>query len=312
MQWLWLGLLLLPLTAAAQACPKSAHLAAGYCDTNGDRVADAPTDRRQWLDPDPLVLADVPTSDMSERAARAEPFRLHLEQLLRRRVSYFIARDYSDLIAAYRAGRVHLLNIQTGGVEQAVVCHGFVPLAQPRDAQGEVAGYQMEILVPARSAIRHPSELKGRTLTFVDERSASGYMAPRTLLAKEFGLEAGKDYKFDFSGRQDNSIVGVANGLYQAAAVASAVREDLQRQGLMSADSVRVIYRSPTFPHSPWGVNHRLNPELAQQIQRAIVAYAGPDKVLQSGSRFRPADYLRDWTFMRGLSAVGAEGPACP
>lgn len=302
---------LAPALARAAECPPAARLGPGLCDANGDLLADPPTDPRQWLNPDPLVMADVPTSDMTARAARAEPFRLHLEQALGRRVTYFIARDYADLIAAFRAQRVHLLNVHTGSVEQEVQCAGYVPIAQPIDADGELSGYRMEIVVPADSPLRRVEDLRGRTLTLVDERSASGYKLPRALLEREFGMRAQREYQVNFSGRHDNSIMGVANGLYEAAAVASAVRADLLRQKLLDPDSLRILYASPLMPHSPWGVSHRLHPELVEHLRKALVAYRGPEHVLQSGSRFRVAQYRRDWGFMRELNRSVGDSPSC-
>ncbi|MFO1250815.1 MAG: PhnD/SsuA/transferrin family substrate-binding protein [Inhella sp.] len=188
-------------------------------------------------------MADVPTSDMTARAARAEPFRQHLERLLRRRVTYFIARDYADLITAFHAQRVHLLNVHTGSVGGGVrqLC---------ADRAADRARWRAGRLPHGNRragglAVARVEDLKARTLTLVDERSASGYKLPRALLEREFQMRAGREYQVNFSGRHDNSIMGVANGLYEAAAVGSAVRTDLLRQKLLDPDSLRVIYTSP-------------------------------------------------------------------
>ncbi len=292
----------LPVCQSAMAECVSPDLAHGLCDRNGDMLADAPDDKSQWLDPDPIMLADVAGTDMYSHAARAAPFILHLEKILKRKVSYFAARDYSDLLLAFKANRVHLININTGSVEQEVHCNGFVPIAQPIDGAGNIAGYQMEIVVPAASAIKSVRDLKGQKITFVDENSASGYKVPRIILAREFGLEAGKDYSFEFSGRQDSSIMGATNGVYQAVAIASLFRQNLLRDKLIEASALRVIFVSKTLPHSPWGVSYRLNPALAKRLQEAIVSYDGPENVLQNGARFKVANYKTDWAFMRELS----------
>ena len=38
-------------------------LAEGYCDTDGDLVADIPTDPSEWLDPDTLIFSYTPVED---------------------------------------------------------------------------------------------------------------------------------------------------------------------------------------------------------------------------------------------------------
>jgi len=267
-------------------------------------VADAPDDKTQWLDPDPIMLGDVPSTDMTERAAKAAPFIKHLEKALGRKVLYYVGTDYPDLVTAFRANRVHVLILNTGSVVQSVRCEGYVPIAQPVDSQGNVGGSHMELIVPAKSTIKAPQDLRGHRLTFVDQRSNNGYKAPRAILAKEFGLLEGKDYSFDFSGRHDNSILGVANGSYEAASVANDIRARIEREGLIDPASIRVIYKSRIFPLPPWGVSNRLDPALVARVRDAMVSYRGPIGLLQVGDRFRAADFKNDWAAMRDISAA--------
>ncbi len=42
--------------ALAADCPRG-ELDARYCDRDGDMVADAPTDAKDWIDPSTLVFA---------------------------------------------------------------------------------------------------------------------------------------------------------------------------------------------------------------------------------------------------------------
>lgn len=292
------------------ACP-SPNLAPAYSDCNGDMVADAPDDKTQWLDPDPIVLADVPTSDMTERAAQAEPFLRYMEKAVGRKFTYFVAKDYTDLLAAFKANRIHLININSGSVESEVRCHGYVPLAQAVDTKGNIAGAQMELIVPANSPLKTARDLKGHKLTFVNEQSNNGYKTPRALLAKEFGLEAGRDYSFNFSGRHDNSVMGVANGLYEAAASGSDVREKLLRDGMIDAATVRVVYTSRTFPQSPWGISYRLNPKLADRIGSAFLSYKSPADASYISKKFKAANYKTDWAIMREISAASGTPLDC-
>src|SRR4051812_28993631 len=90
---------LLPVLAgqATAASCTSPHLAPGFCDRNGNMVADPP-DKAQWLDPDPVVIADVPTTDMSKRAEQLAPFLRYLEHAIGRKVNFYAAMDYPDLL----------------------------------------------------------------------------------------------------------------------------------------------------------------------------------------------------------------------
>ncbi|MES2296246.1 MAG: phosphate/phosphite/phosphonate ABC transporter substrate-binding protein [Pseudomonadota bacterium] len=298
---------LAPPAAAQCGAP---YLAPSFCDANGDMLADAPQNKQQWIDPDPLVVADVATSYMHTQAEHAQRFVRHLESALHRKVKYFVARDYTDLLAAYKAQRVHLLTINAGALEQAVRCDGFVPLVQAVGEQGEVVGYQMEFLVPKRSAITALGQLKGHTITFVDKHSASGFVLPYAILSSQFGMLAGRDFKADYSGRHDISVMGVAGGAYEAVAISSIVRQDLLRDKLFDPDSVRVIYTSGMIPYPPWGVSHRLQPQLAQRIAQAMVSFPGTISD-RRGMRYRAANYRADWAAMRALGGAREGAPKC-
>ncbi len=300
----YLTCLLLLFCKAAVADCVTPDLSTGLCDRNGDMLADPPEDKKKWINPDPLLIGGTPNTDMTARREQMEPFIHHLEKMLGRKVIFYAARDYSELLAGFRANHVHIVKLNSGSVEQEVRCNGYLPIAQQVDAKGSLNGYQMELIVPVNSPIKTVRDLKNHTVTFVDELSNSGYKVPRNILAKDFGLEADKDYRFDFSGRQDNSVMGVAGGLYETAAIASNIREKLIQDKLLDANALRVIYTSRTFPHSPWGVSHRMDPNLVERIRNAFLAYKEPSGSPLNIGNFRAANYKADWSFMREMSAA--------
>ena len=56
------ALLAFTAPAFAQDCPRG-DLDARYCDTDGDLIADIPTDPAQQIDPDTLIFAYTPVED---------------------------------------------------------------------------------------------------------------------------------------------------------------------------------------------------------------------------------------------------------
>ena len=87
----------------------------------------------------------------------------------------------------------------------------------------------MEIIVPADSPIKTPADLKGHKVAFTDATSNSGFKAPSAILKADFNLEAKRDFEPVFSGKHDNSILGVVNKDYEAAAVANSVLQSHAR-----------------------------------------------------------------------------------
>ena len=61
-----------------------------------------------------------------------------------------------------------------------------------------------------------------------------------------------------FSGRHDNSVLGVLQGDYDVAAVANMVIDQVLARGVGSRDDLKVLYRSQSFPTTGYGVSNRL------------------------------------------------------
>ena len=134
-----------------------------------------------------------------------------------------------------------------------------------------MAALMMSQIVPADSPISSPADLKGRSLAFTSPTSNSGFKAPSAILKSEFGLVADTDFEAAFSGKHDNSVLGVANKDYEAAAVANSVLNRMIRREVVDAAKVRSIYKSQTFPTTGYGHAHNLAPRGRREDQAGIL-----------------------------------------
>ena len=131
----------------------------------------------------------------------------------------------------------------------------------------------MEIIVPADSPIKTPADIKGKKLAFTAPTSNSGFKAPSALLKSEFNLMAKRDYEPVFSGKHDNSVLGVANKDYDAAAIANEVMFRMFERKVVDKAKIRTIYKSETFPTTGYGVAHNLDPALQAKIKEAFFTF---------------------------------------
>jgi phosphonate transport system substrate-binding protein len=126
-------------------------------------------------------------------------------------------------------------------------------------------------------------------------------------LFSRLGIVPGKDYQIVFSGKHDNSILGVANGDYDAAAVADTVLERMVNRGVVKASDVKTIYTSPVFPTAAFAHAHNLEPALAERIRQAFMTFtfAGTSMDKEFGKQgrvgFMPITYARDWEPVIGI-----------
>lgn len=273
-----------------------------FVDADGDLVADAPTDPSEWIDPDPLIFAYTPVEDPSVYREVWDEFLQHLESKTGKRVMFFPVQSNAAQLEAMRAGRLHVTGFNTGSNPIAVNAVGFVPFAMMAAADGSF-GYEMEIIVPADSPIQTVEDLKGREIAFTSPTSNSGKKAPTAILKEEFGMIEGEDFESVFSGKHDNSILGVANGDYEAATIANSVLKRMIDRGAVDASKIRTIYTSKTFPTTGYGYVYNLKPELAEKIRDAFFSFEWEGTQLaeefSNEDQFIPITYEEHWAVIR-------------
>jgi phosphonate transport system substrate-binding protein len=302
-------------TASAQDCPRG-DLDERFCDVDGDLLADTPTDPADLVDPDTLIFAYTPVEDPAVYKEAWSDFLTHLEKETGKSVVFFPVQNNAAQIEAMRSGRLHIAGFNTGSNPLAVNCAGFNPFTIMASEDGNF-GYEMEIITYPGSGITSPADIKGKQLAFTSPTSNSGFKAPSAILKADFGLEAEKDFEPVFSGKHDNSILGVANKDYPAAAIANSVMSRMIEREVISPDQVTSIYKSQTFPTTGFGTAHNLTPELKEKIKNAFFNFEWEGTTLKAEfeksneGQFLPMTYKEFWDVIRKIDAANGVSYAC-
>jgi phosphonate transport system substrate-binding protein len=302
-----LTLLLLLQVAAPDAAEQCAHrgkLDVLYCDEDRDLVADVPKDPKKLVNPDTLIFAYVPVEDPAVYSTPFSDLLRHIEKVTGKKTQYFGPQNYAAQIEAMRSGRLHITAYSTGSVPFAVNLAGAVPFAVMGDDKGG-AGYHLVVIAQAGNAkVNSVADLKGKRVAHVSQTSNSGHQAPVYLFSK-MGVVPGKDYEIAFTGKHDNSILGVVNGDYDAAAVADTVLERMVNRGLVKRADYKVVYTSPLFPVAGYSYAHNLDPKLAEKIRGAFFSFqiqgSSVAKEWKTYTRFVPISYRKDWEAVTGI-----------
>lgn len=293
-------------TSLAQDCPHGT-LDELYCDRNGDLVADLPEDDNNWADPSTIIFSYTPVEDPAVYAKVWDGFIEHISKVTGRRVMFFPVQSYAAQYEAMRSGRLHVAGVNVGGNPVAVNCAGYVPFAMMAADDGTY-GYEMELIVPANSNIQTPADIRGMTMAFTSPTSNSGFKAPSALLKSEFNLEVDVDFKSTFSGKHDNSILGVVNQDYDVAAVANSVLKRMVARNAVDPSAYRTVYRSATFPTTSYGHAHDLHPDLVKKIKTAFFNFNWEGSALEAefieDDRFVPISYQSDWEVIRKIDTA--------
>lgn len=289
--------------AAAADCPRG-DLDARFCDENGDLVADPPKDASKLQDPATLVFSYTPVEDPSVYENVFTEFMAYLAKKTGKKVKWYGAESYAAQVEAMRSGRLHVAGISTGPTCFGVNLAGYVPFAIMSGPKGY--GYKLQLITHKDSDIKKPADLKGRKIAHVTPSSNSGNQAPRALF-KDLGVIPDKDYKVSYSGKHDNSIMGVANKDYDAAPVASSVLDRMADKGVVNKADLRIIWESDPFPTTSYGYVNTLKPELAQKITEAFYTFDWTGTALEKEfkangfNKFIKITYKDQWAVIRTI-----------
>lgn len=294
---------------AADACPNRGELDTMYCDANRDMVADAPTDPKKWKNPSTIVFTYTPVEDPAVYENIFKPFTAYLSQCLNKKVVFYQVQSNAAEIEAMRSGRLHVGGFSTGPTAFAVNLAGAVPFGI-KGTEKEFQGYNLIVIVKAGSPYQTLSDLKGKKVAHTSPSSNSGHLAPLALFPKE-GLTPDKDYKIAFSGKHDQSVLGVNSGDYDAAAVASDVFHRMASRGEVKEGDFRIIYRSQKFPTSSFAYAHDLEPKLVDKMLTCFYDYRFPaemKKAFDGADRFFPINYQKHWDVVRAVAKGSGQG----
>ena len=295
-------------TACAQTCANRGELDAQYCDANKDLVADTPSEAGKLKNPSTIVFTYTPVEDPAVYESIFKPFTTHLASCTGKKVVFYQVQSNAAEIEAMRSGRLHVGGFSTGPTAFAVNIAGAVPFAV-KGTEKEFQGYNLIVVVKKDSPYKTLADLKGKKVAHTAPSSNSGHMAPMALFPK-LGLTPDKDYKILFSGKHDQSILGVRSGDYDAAPVASDVFHRMATRGQIKEDEFRILWKSEKFPTSSFAYAHDLEPKFRDQMLKCFYDYrfnAEMQKAFDGADRFVPVTYQKDWAVVRQVADAGGE-----
>jgi phosphonate transport system substrate-binding protein len=301
--------LLVPAALAQGACKNRGELDNLYCDDNGDLVADVPKDSKRWKNPSTIVFTYTPVEDPAVYESVFKPFTDHLSKCIDKRVVFYQVQSNAAEIEAMRSGRLHVGGFSTGPTAFAVNLAGAIPFAV-KGYEKDFQGYNLIVVVKASSPYQKLADLKGKKVAHTAPSSNSGHLAPLALFPNE-GLVPDKDYKILFSGKHDQSVMGVNSGDYDAGAVASDVFHRMAVRGQIKESDFRVIYRSQKFPTSSFAYAHDLDPKLVDRMLGCFYEYRFPaemKKAFDGADRFFPINYRTTLAVVRDVAKGSGQG----
>jgi phosphonate transport system substrate-binding protein len=229
-----------------------------------------------------LTLGVITSENEADRVARYEPVQAYFEKELGVDIEWRSATDYAGIIEGVKAGKVQIARFGPASYAKAwIVTNGEVePLVG--DLRDGRFGYFSVVVVKQDSPYQKLEDLKGKKLAFADPNSTSGHQAPRYFMG-ESGVDVDSFFgETAFSGSHENSVIALLNGTFDAAATwyndeTWSNFKRMAQKGMIKDDQLRVIWKSPRLPSSPWAMSAKLPQQMRDDVKAVLMAMKDKD-----------------------------------
>jgi len=237
-------------------------------------VSGETTTENGW--PEVLRIGMMATEEDNALARSSKAFAEDLGKELGIEVEIFEGQDYNMMIEAMRAKKIDITNYGPFGYIIAVERSGAKPLAIMGQSE-ESAMYSSVIVVPKDSEAKSLEDLKGKNFLFVDPASTSGHLFPRATMLGELGIEndelEGYFNSVAYSGGHDKSLLAIANGDADGAAVCTFCIDTFAESGLINVDDIRILQETDPIPGGPLTYREDLPEDLVEKIREFALSY---------------------------------------
>lgn len=267
--------------------------------------------------PEEIALVQMPNEENPNAASMHSQLREHLEKELGIDVVEHQGGSYAIGIEAMASGNIDIMLATPMSFYQAQQMANAELLAKAESEKGNEY-YTAFITQADNDDINNLEDLEGKNFAFVNAASSSGYLYPKGTLVQELDLDpnlieqSGYFFKnVTFSESHDNSMMGVAMGDFEAAAVTAGNYYTMMLEALgIDEDDIKVIGRTQDIPDPSYIIRGDLPEDFKRAVQDAFVSF-DDDEYFEAihGSpdfRFAPtdSDYYEDTIEM--LEAINA------
>jgi phosphonate transport system substrate-binding protein len=185
-------------------------------------------------------------------------------------------KTYGEVNELVGEGRIDLAFICSGPYATGKGKYGFELLAVP-EVQGNHS-YHAYLIVSKSSTFERLEDLKGRVFAFTDPDSLTGKLVPSYWLSEMGDRPETFFGKVVYTYSHDNSILAVAKGLVDGAAVDGLIWEFYQQKNPSLTSETRVIRKSEPYGIPPVVASPSLAPALKEPVRELLVSmHEDPD-----------------------------------
>lgn len=226
-----------------------------------------------------------------DRLASTECLRTKTEELLGVPVKLFTPADYDGVIQGLLGGTLDFAWLGASAYAKTYLTNPeAVDVMLTKQNTDGTTGYYSIGFAKVDSGIASIEDAKGKVFAFADPNSTSGYLVPAAELQQSLGKLEDYFAEVKMSGGHEQSIVGVANGDFDAAVAwadglgnwedgfnSGAFRKAADA-GLVDMSTIQEIWRSKLIPEGPMVVRKALPQDVKDKVYAMLDTMWADDK----------------------------------
>ncbi|WP_430513592.1 phosphonate ABC transporter substrate-binding protein [Pannonibacter phragmitetus] len=214
-----------------------------------------------------------------DRMTSNECFRVKVEEALGVPVKLFTPADYDGVIQGMLGGSIDFAGLGASGYAKIYLTNpeAVEPVLTKQNMDGST-GYYSIGFARKDSGITSIEQAKGKRFAFADPNSTSGYLVPGAELQDTYGKLDQYFGEVKFSGGHEQSIVGVANGDFDAAVswadglgnwedgYNSGAFRKASDAGIVDMNDLVEIWKSKLIPEGPYVIRKALPADVKAKV----------------------------------------------
>lgn len=193
----------------------------------------------------------------------------YIGKKLNREVQFVQRKTYSEINELLGSNQIDLAFICSGPYVRGKDQYGFELLVTP-EVQGKHF-YQSYLIVNKASHFHKLDDLRGQVFAFTDPDSNTGKLVPTYWLSRMKEQPETFFGKTIYTYSHDNSILAVARGLVEGAAVDSLIWEYYHLKNPIFTSRTRIIKKSEPYGIPPMVASSKLSRALKNRIQQLLL-----------------------------------------
>ncbi len=226
-----------------------------------------------------------------DRLASTECLRAKTEELLGVPVKLFTPADYDGVIQGLLGGTLDYAWLGAAAYAKVYLTDPeAVDIMLTKQNVDGTTGYFSIAFAKADSGIKSIEDAKGKVFAFADPNSTSGFLVPAAELTAKYGKLEDYFAQVKMSGGHEQTIVGVANGDFEAGVAwadglgnwedgyTSGAFRKAADAGLVDMNTIVEIWRSSMIPEGPLVVRRDLPQDVKDKVYAMMDTMWADDK----------------------------------